>query len=236
MPAGSPWRMRTMEGIGGSGSDDPPAAPTILPMIEETVHGIRVLRGALSPAEQRALLADLRAVAEAAPPFSPVTGWGKPMSVRITAAGRFCWFSDRRGYRYVEAHPETGRAFPPIPPLALRIWRMFEDRADPDCCLVNHYREKARMGLHRDEDEADFSFPVVSVSLGDPGLFRIGGTERKAPTRSFWLHSGDAMALMDETRLAYHGIDRIRFGETALLEEGGRLNLTLRRVAPVDSD
>lgn len=204
-------------------------------VLSETIHGVEIRRGALSPGEQAALLADLRAVAKAAPPFSPITGWGKPMSVRITAAGRFCWFSDRRGYRYIESHPDTGAPFPPIPALALRVWRAFETRADPDCCLINHYREGARMGLHQDRDEADFSFPVVSLSLGDPALFRIGGQERKGPTKSFWLHSGDAMVLRGDTRLAFHGIDRIKFGESALLEGGGRLNLTLRRVAPVDT-
>ncbi len=201
----------------------------------DTVHGLPVRRAALTPEEQAQLLADLREIARVAPPFSPMTGWGKPMSVRITAAGRFCWFSDRKGYRYIEAHPQTGAPFPPIPALALRLWRGFETRADPDCCLINQYREGARMGLHQDRDEADFSFPVVSISLGDPALFRIGGTERKSPTRSFWLHSGDAMALMGESRLAFHGIDRIKFGESALLRGGGRLNLTLRRVAPVDT-
>ncbi len=198
----------------------------------EVIHGVTVMRDALSPVEQIHLLADLREVAKTAPPFSPMTGWGKPMSVQITAAGRFCWFSDRKGYRYITAHPETGQPFPAIPALALKIWRTFETRVDPDCCLINHYREGARMGLHQDRDEADFGFPVVSLSLGDPGLFRIGGTERKAPTRSFWLHSGDAMVLESETRLAFHGIDRIKFGESALLAGGGRLNLTLRRVAP----
>jgi len=203
------------------------------PGIEETVHGIPIRRAALSQGEQDALLTDLRAVAKAAPPFSPMTGWGKPMSVRITAAGRYCWFSDRRGYRYIEAHPQTGQPFPAIPALALAVWRSFETRADPDCCLINQYREGARMGLHQDRDEADFSFPVVSISLGDPALFRIGGTERKSPTRSFWLYSGDAMALAGDNRLAFHGIDRIKFGESALLKGGGRLNLTLRRVAAV---
>jgi len=201
--------------------------------LSETIHGVEIRRGALSPDEQAALVADLRAVARAAPPFSPMTGWGRPMSVRITAAGRFCWFSDRKGYRYIESHPGSGAPYPPIPALALRTWRAFETRADPDCCLINQYREGARMGLHQDRDEADFSFPVVSLSLGDPALFRIGGQERKGPTRSFWLNSGDAMVLRGETRLAFHGIDRIRFGESALLNGGGRLNLTLRRVAPV---
>lgn len=206
------------------------------PARSESIHGVSVVPGALTPEEQAELLADLRDVARVAPPFSPMTGWGKPMSVQITAAGRFCWFSDRKGYRYIETHPETRGPFPAIPALALRVWRAFETRADPDCCLINHYQEGARMGLHQDRDEADFSFPVVSVSLGDPGLFRIGGTERKSPTRSFWLQSGDAMALAGETRLAFHGIDRIKFGESALLAGGGRLNLTLRRVARIGDD
>ena len=198
----------------------------------EIVHGIAIHRGALGPDEQAALASDLRRIAEAAPPFSPITGWGKPMRVKITAAGRYCWFSDRRGYRYIETHPTTGLPFPPIPPLALAAWRAIETRADPDCCLVNYYGAGARMGLHQDRDEADFSFPVVSISLGDPALFRIGGQERKAPTRSFWLESGDVMSLSGDTRLAFHGIDRIKYGTSPLLPKGGRLNLTLRRVAP----
>ena len=208
---------------------------SLFSMIPVTIHGVEIYRGFLSPDEQAALLGDLREVARQAPPFSPITGWGKPMSVRITAAGRFCWFSDRKGYRYIETHPDTGRAFPPVPELALKGWRMLEERTDPDCCLINHYRENARMGLHQDQDEADFSFPVVSLSLGDPALFRIGGQERKSPTRSFWLESGDMMVLRGDNRLAFHGIDRIRFGESDLLKDGGRLNLTLRRVAPVTS-
>jgi len=198
----------------------------------EVIHDVTVVRGAMPSADQRALVEDLRLIAKAAPPFSPMTGWGKPMSVKITAAGRFCWFSDRKGYRYIEAHPNTGQPFPPIPELALAIWRQFETRVEPDCCLINYYGEGTRMGLHQDRDEADFGFPVVSISLGDPALFRIGGQERKDKTRSFWLESGDAMVLQGETRLAFHGIDRIKFGESALLAKGGRLNLTMRRVAP----
>ena len=196
-----------------------------------TFHGVRVQPAALSVDEQRELLGDLQDIARVSPPFSLMTGWGKPMSVKMTAAGRFCWFSDRKGYRYIEAHPETGAAFPPIPLLALDVWSQFESRVEPDCCLINYYGEGARMGLHQDRDEADFGYPVVSISLGDPALFRIGGQERKDPTRSFWLGSGDAMVLQGDNRLAFHGIDRIKFGESALLPKGGRLNLTLRRVA-----
>jgi len=196
-----------------------------------SIHGVSVVPAALSADEQRVLLAEIQSIARVSPPFSLMTGWGKPMSVKMTAAGRFCWFSDRKGYRYIEAHPGTGEAFPAIPLLALRVWDRFENRVAPDCCLINYYGEGARMGLHQDRDEADFGYPVVSISLGDPALFRIGGTERKDPTRSFWLESGDAMVLQGDNRLAFHGIDRIKFGESALLPKGGRLNLTLRRVA-----
>ena len=86
------------------------------------------------------------------------------------------------------------------------------------------------MGLHQDKDEEDFSAPVLSVSLGDTGLFRVGGTSRKDPTETLELKSGDVVVLGSEDRLAYHGIDRILPGTSDLLAEGGRLNLTLRRV------
>ena len=195
-------------------------------------YGVQVVPFMLNHKDQSGLLADLQNIAKAAPPFSLKTRWGKDMSVKMTAAGRFCWFSDRKGYRYIEAHPVTETAFPPIPALALKVWDRFETRVPPDCCLINYYGASARMGLHQDRDESDFSYPVVSVSLGDPALFRIGGQNRKDPTTSFWLESGDVMALQGDTRLAFHGIDRIKFGESALLPKGGRLNLTLRRVAP----
>ena len=86
------------------------------------------------------------------------------------------------------------------------------------------------MGLHQDKDEADFDQPVVSISLGDSALFRIGGTERGGPTQSVELESGDVLVMGGPARLRYHGVDRIRFGSSRLLEQGGRINLTLRRV------
>jgi alkylated DNA repair protein (DNA oxidative demethylase) len=86
------------------------------------------------------------------------------------------------------------------------------------------------MGLHQDNDEQDFSFPVVSVSLGDEGLFRVGGTDRKGSTESIWLSSGDVCVMGGGARLAYHGIDKIRFASSSLLKNGGRINLTLRVV------
>jgi alkylated DNA repair protein (DNA oxidative demethylase) len=194
------------------------------------VNGAELYKSVLTLPEQVALRDAIRAIAHAAPMFSPVTRWGKPMSVRMTSAGKYGWYSDRRGYRYIDRHP-AGGGWPAIPALILKLWSDYSGcgRA-PDCCLVNHYTEGAKMGLHQDRDEADFSYPVVSVSLGDDALFRVGGTERRDPTRSVWLSSGDVVVIGGAARLAYHGIDRIKFGSSRLLDGGGRINITLRVV------
>ncbi len=194
------------------------------------MRGFLIFKGYLESAGQNRMLADLRDVIRAAPLFSPVTRWGKPMSVRMTSAGKYGWFTDRRGYRYIETHPE-GTPWPPIPATVLKLWHEVTglSRA-PDCCLLNYYGDGARMGLHQDRDEADFSWPVVSVSLGDDGLLRIGNTERGGSTESVWLSSGDVVVMGGEARLKHHGIDRIRPGSSRLLKDGGRVNLTLRVV------
>ena len=196
----------------------------------ETSTGFRHLPGWLDPPAQARLAEEVAAVTRAAPPFAPMTPWGKPMSVRMTSAGRYGWYTDRRGYRYIDRHPD-GTPWPPIPETALAAWRaLVSAERLPDCCLVNLYGAKARMGLHRDADEADFSWPVLSISLGDTAVFRIGGTARSDPTRALPLASGDVVLLGAEARLAYHGIDRIRAGSSGLLPGGGRINLTLRVV------
>lgn len=162
--------------------------------------------------------------------FSPETPYGKPMSVRMTSAGAVGWYADRRGYRYAPQHP-SGVDWPPIPDAVLALWRDLTGLArDPDCCLINYYGEGARMGMHQDKDEADFKWPVLSVSLGDAGLFRIGNTTRGGKTESLWLESGDVVVMGGDARLTYHGVDRIRFGSSSLLPKGGRINLTCRVV------
>jgi len=196
-----------------------------------SIKGFDVWRGWLDRRGQEALVADIRAVAAAAPLVQPVVPGGRPMSVRMTSAGRVGWVADARGYRYADRHP-SGVAWPPVPARVLDLWRAVTGLArDPDCCLVNWYGEGARMGLHQDRDEGDFAWPVVSVSLGDDGLFRMGGPARTDPTSSLWLASGDVVVMGGPARLAFHGVDRIRFGSSTLLPQGGRLNLTLRVVA-----
>lgn len=198
--------------------------------MELALRGFRILPSYLNEAAQRALVEALRDVVAVAPLFSPMTPMGKPMSVRMTSAGRYGWVSDRSGYRYARQHP-GGQDWPAIPDAVLAIWRaLASDARDPDCCLLNYYGEEARMGLHQDRDEADFSWPVLSVSLGDEALFRIGGRTRGDTTVSHWLRSGDVVVMGGDARLTYHGVDRIRFGSSTLLKGGGRINLTCRVV------
>jgi alkylated DNA repair protein (DNA oxidative demethylase) len=201
-------------------------------------EGFRYLPGLLGPDAQAALLGDLRQVAAAAPLYRPaMPKSGRPFSVRMTNAGSHGWYSDKHaGYGYIARHPETRQPWPAIPPALLALWREVSGYpADPECCLVNVYAPEARMGLHRDEDEDTFAAPVVSLSLGDSAVFRIGGPERRGPTTSLKLHSGDVVVLAGAVRLAYHGIDRVLGGSSRLLPPnewggGGRINVTLRRV------
>lgn len=196
----------------------------------QMLRGVAIYPGFLGAAAQKSLVDALRDVVAAAPMFHPETRWGKQMSVRMTSAGRFGWVSDRRGYRYEPRHP-SGTPWPDIPQQVLGIWHDLVSRTrDPDCCLVNYYGEGARMGLHQDRDEADFSWPVLSVSLGDEGLFRVGNIERGGTTESIWLKSGDVLVMAGDARLVNHGVDRIRFGSSTLLPKGGRINLTCRVV------
>jgi alkylated DNA repair protein (DNA oxidative demethylase) len=195
--------------------------------------GFRLIPGYLTRAEQEALLRAVEAAIAAAPLYhAQMPKSGKPMSVAMTNAGALGWYTDKTGgYHYEPRHPQTGAVWPPIPDLALKAWAALADySAPPEACLVNYYDADARMGLHRDFDEQDFAAPVVSLSLGDSALFRLGGPERNSPTRSFILKSGDALVLGGASRLFYHGVDRIRPGTSTLLPQGGRFNLTLRRV------
>ncbi|KRE24310.1 alkylated DNA repair dioxygenase [Bosea sp. Root483D1] len=194
--------------------------------------GVTHWPGYLDPAEQAALVADLREAARQAPFYVPrMPKTGKPFSVRMTNCGSLGWVSDERGYRYQPLHPETGATWPPIPDRLLRAWEELAGYPHlPEACLVNFYEPTAKMGLHQDRDEQDFDAPVLSLSLGDTAVFRIGGTSRGGKTVSLKLASGDALAFGGEARLAFHGIDRILAGSSSLLPQAGRINLTLRRV------
>ena len=167
-----------------------------------------------------------------APLYRPVMpGTAKPFSAEQSNFGKLGWVSDKNGYRYQAAHPQTGAPWPAIPSALLDLWAEINPPPSPECCLVNLYRAGAKMGLHQDRDERDTSAAVIGLSLGDDALFRIGSATRGGKTFSMPLASGDVIAFGGLARLAYHGIDRIKPGSSRLVPGGGRLSLTLRRVS-----
>ncbi|GAA0786677.1 alpha-ketoglutarate-dependent dioxygenase AlkB [Roseibium denhamense] len=192
----------------------------------------------LDRTDQSRLVDTFRSIVESAPLFQPVMPkTAKPFSVRMSNCGPLGWVSDVNGYRYQPAHPVTGLPWPPIPQSLIELWSSCAPQApEPEACLINFYTPGAKMGLHQDKDEQTFEAPVVSVSLGDTATFRVGGLSRKDPTRSFKLASGDVVVMGGEARLCYHGIDKVLEGTSTLLKNGGRINLTLRRVTPPSSN
>lgn len=199
------------------------------------LSGIRHFPGYLDRPAQENLVELIRRIVIEAPLYVPVMpGTGKPMSVRMTNCGSLGWVTDKeRGYRYQATHPSTGRPWPDIPAELMEFWQKLAGYSKPpEACLVNFYSDDAKMGLHQDKDEKELTAPVLSISLGNSCLFRVGGLDRKDPTGSFKLQSGDIVLLGGEGRLAFHGVDRIYPGTSTLLKNGGRINLTLRRVNP----
>ncbi len=195
-------------------------------------EGINYHPNVLDRPAQAALVEALRMAVQAAPLFTPVMPrTGRPFSVRMTNLGSLGWVSDKAGYRYQPHHPETGQPWPAMPDVVLDIWQRFANYPRlPEACLVNFYQQGAKMGLHQDRDEEDFAAPVLSVSLGDTAVFRFGGTTRGGKTQTLKLSSGDVLVMGGASRLCFHGIDRVLSGTSTLLKEGGRINLTLRRV------
>lgn len=202
-----------------------PSTPTPLPF--------RHFPEALDKSAQRALAAEIAEILAIAPPFQPtMPRTGKPFSVRMSNCGPLGWVSDKSGgYRYQATHPVSGEPWPPLPAALLALWNdVARCPAPPEACLINLYTGSAKMGAHQDRDEADFSAPVLSVSLGDDAIFHVGGTNRRDPKTRLTLRSGDVIILEGPSRLAFHGIDRVLPGTSMLLPNGGRINLTLRRV------
>jgi DNA oxidative demethylase len=203
--------------------------------------------GQLSTQEQATLLGDVCAILTQAPPYQPtMPNTGQPFSVRMTNCGPLGWVSDRAGYRYQTTHPVTNKPWPPIPTILQQLWEQHVGQPEPDACLINLYTANARMSLHVDASEVDMTVPVLSVSLGDTAVFRLGGLKRTDPTASFKLTSGTIMMLAGPHRACHHGIDRVIAGSSDLFGglEGDlfaappphpelvgvrRVNLTLRR-------
>lgn len=197
------------------------------------LDGFRLWPGLLDRAAQEQLRDAVFARLKAGPLYIPrMPKSGVPMRVRMTNFGKLGWVTDKeQGYRYQAMHPDTGKPWPDIPGEILALWEKLSGyAASPEACLVNLYEGDARMGLHVDSDEDAWDAPVLSISLGDTAIFRIGGVLRSDPTRSVRLASGDVCMLGGPSRRAYHGVDRILSGTSRLLPKGGRINLTVRRV------
>ena len=207
--------------------------------LEETLpEGTALFRDRLSSDEQHAILDEVERIVAQAPLFRPQMPTGPTMINSLTNCGRLGWISDRRGYRYEPNHPATGKPWPPIPRAILDCANSLTHEAGlgdyvPDACLVNHYEASGKLSLHRDYDEADFKWPIVSFSFGNDAVFLLGGMKRGDRTVPITLRSGDVLVLGGPSRLRYHGVRRIRPGTSPIvhkaLPEGGRINLTLRR-------
>jgi alkylated DNA repair protein (DNA oxidative demethylase) len=200
---------------------------------EVMAEGAVLLRG-FAKAGEAELVAELRDVVVEAPFRHMVTPGGFQMSVAMTNCGTAGWITDASGYRYGADDPETGKPWPPMRPCLHDLARRAADRAgfaafSPDVCLINRYVPGARLSLHQDKDELDFTAPIVSVSLGLPAIFLFGGLKRSDKTRRFRLEHGDIAVWGGPARLAYHGVAPLADGEHPLLGRQ-RINLTFRKV------
>jgi DNA oxidative demethylase len=195
-------------------------------------EGAVLLRG-FAAADAAALLRALDPLLTAAPFRHMVTPGGHAMSVAMTNCGRVGWVTDRTGYRYDAIDPQTGHAWPAMPPLFLDLAARAATAAGfagfvPDGCLINRYVPGARLTLHQDRNERDYAAPIVSVSLGLPAVFLFGGLRRTDRPRRMRLESGDVVVWGGVSRLAFHGVDKLADGEHALTGRC-RINLTFRK-------
>ncbi|MHC6225766.1 DNA oxidative demethylase AlkB [Pseudomonas sp. X10] len=192
-----------------------------------------VLLPGFALAQADAVLDAVRPVLRAAPFRYMRTPGGLPMAVALSNCGALGWISDQKGYRYSPTDPLSGLPWPALPPvlaeLATRAAALagFTD-FHPDACLINHYRPGTRLSLHQDRNERDFGQPIVSVSLGLPAVFLLGGLERSEQARRIPLSHGDVLVWGGEDRLRFHGVLPLKPGAHPRLGER-RINLTLRK-------
>lgn len=199
---------------------------------ENLADGAVLLRG-FALANDIDIIDAVGGVAGSAPFRHMTTPGGFRMSVAMTNCGAFGWVTDRRGYRYSPADPETDRPWPEMPDALLNLAETAAHEAgyaefSPDACLINRYEPGAKMSLHQDKDEKDFTNPIVSVSLGLPATFQFGGLQRNDPVHKFVLHHGDVVVWGGPSRLFYHGILALKDGQHPQLGRY-RYNLTLRK-------
>jgi DNA oxidative demethylase len=206
---------------------EPPALPP----------GIAHWPNLLSRREQTNILDSVAEVMHRAKPLRPRMKNGVPMINSLTNCGAWGWWSDEKGYRYVDRHPDTNDPWPLIPHAVLIHAKRLAAECgyteyDPDSCLVNIYAATGKLNLHQDADEADKTQPIISFSFGADAAFVVGGAKRTDPTQTIRLKSGDAMALFAEGRMRFHGVKKLYPADHPVhpaIPPGGRINLTLRR-------
>lgn len=199
---------------------------------QEILKNVVLLGRCVVPVEKE-ILRDLAAVIQATPLRQMVTPGGYTMSVTTASCGDLGWVSDKNGYRYASLDPLTQKPWPAMPPSFIQLARQASDMAgfanfEPDACLINRYQLGARMGLHQDKDEQDFSQPIVSVSLGVTAVFQMGGFVRSDKTLKLPLYHGDVLVWGGESRLRFHGVMPVKAGYHPSFG-GSRINLTFRK-------
>jgi alkylated DNA repair protein (DNA oxidative demethylase) len=204
----------------------------VLPSREAMAEGAVLLRGFARPVEAE-LLAALHEIEVQAPFRRMFTPGGHQMSVAMTNCGEAGWVTDRAGYRYDGTDPESGKAWPPMPPVFRELVASAAREAGfagfaPDACLINRYEPGAKMSLHQDRDETDFAAPIISVSLGLPAIFLFGGMKRSDKPQRYRLAHGDVVVWGGPSRLFFHGVAPLADGEHAVLGRQ-RINLTFRK-------
>jgi len=208
------------------------SVPDVRPSFELMAERAVLLRGLAKPFESE-LIADISGIVAQAPFRHMLTPGGHQMSVAMTNCGSVGWVTDRSGYRYDGADPESAKPWPAMPPSFRALAGQAADQAgfggfSPDACLINRYQPSARMSLHQDKDELDLGAPIVSVSLGLPAVFLFGGLQRSDKPRRFRLEHGDIAVWGGPSRLAFHGVAPLADGEHALIGRQ-RINLTFRK-------
>ena len=208
------------------------SAADVLPSREAMAEGAVLLRG-FARRDEAGLLAALREIEAQAPFRRMFTPGGHQMSVAMTNCGCYGWVTDISGYRYDGADPESGKAWPAMPAAFRELAESAAREAGfagfaPDACLINRYEPGAKMSLHQDRDEKDFSAPIVSVSLGLPAIFLFGGMKRSDKPQRYRLDHGDVVVWGGPSRLFFHGVAPLADGEHPLLGRR-RINLTFRK-------
>ena len=214
-------------------ADDDFAPSGPVPLVPGSTASV-LLRGFALPRVTQ-LLAAIDAIVEAAPLRHMATPGGLRMSVAMSNCGQLGWVTDTRGYRYVRQDPAGSAPWPAMPPVFLQLAQDAAEAAGypgfaPDACLVNRYVPGARMALHQDKDECDFTAPIVSVSLGLPATFLFGGALRADRAARIVLVHGDVVVWGGEDRLRYHGVAPLKDGQHDVLG-AQRINLTFRKAA-----